>query len=75
MVLKMTAHQLRLLRELEWQGGILIVRPEDGDAAYDQLVRRRYVCAEPAFDGRTRYEITMLGRRALSRAVDLIPQP
>lgn len=63
---ELTKVEFELLRELEWQGGVLFVDSSLDDAAYRRLVHRNYIYAEGTGRGQTRYELTLEGRHALA---------
>ena len=65
-VSKVSSTQVALLRELERHGGVIVVGSGLHPRAYDSLLQRSLVFAEPAAVGQVRYELTKLGRQALN---------
>ena len=61
----LTPNQLRLLRELEFYGGVLIVRAHRDQADYDHLEKVGLVTGFSVSMSDMRYKITKLGRRLL----------
>ena len=62
----LTPNQIRLLRELEDHGGVLIVRPRADRDDYDVLERMGLVESHALRSGEITHEITDAGRAALT---------
>jgi len=61
----LTPNQLRLLRELDFYGGILILRTRTDEADYEVLEKSGFVSAFAINISEIRYKITAAGRAAL----------
>ena len=65
-MLKLCDYHLGLLREVQWQGGVLFAKAEvDEDVHYRKLVTAGYLFAEPANEGGHRYELSIQGLELL----------
>jgi len=62
---ELTSNQLRLLRELAFYGGVLIIRTRDNDADYAILEKDGLVSAFAQSASEVKYKITKAGRAAL----------
>lgn len=62
---ELTSNQLRLLRELAFYGGILIIRTHDNDADYAILEKDGLVSAFAQNASEVKYKITKAGRAAI----------
>ena len=62
----LTSNQLRLLRELDFYGGVLIIRTHGDDADYAVREKDGLVTAFALNISEVRYKITKAGRAALS---------
>lgn len=61
----LTTNQLRLLRELDFYGGVLIIRTHTNDADYAVLEMDGLVTAFALNIREVRYKITRAGRAAI----------
>ena len=61
----LTQNQMRLLRELDFYGGVLIIRTRANDTDYAALEKRGFITAFALNMSEVRYKITKDGREVL----------
>jgi hypothetical protein len=71
MKVKLSDDHWSLLREIQWQGGVLFVREKTDAEFYRELLKSGYLYGEAASGGRHRYELTLQGREKRFARCDL----